>query len=37
MKNGNGKIGEKKAKGIIYDEMLGHLSIIHEGGPKKWV
>ncbi|CAG8850679.1 42625_t:CDS:2, partial [Gigaspora margarita] len=26
----NGKIGEKKAKGIIYDKILEHLIIIRE-------
>ncbi|GBB89969.1 hypothetical protein RclHR1_16820001 [Rhizophagus clarus] len=30
VKNSNGKIGEKKAKGVIYDEMLEHLTTIHE-------
>src|SRR6185312_386077 len=28
LKNSNGKIGEKKAKGIIYDKILEHLTII---------
>ncbi|RHZ76130.1 hypothetical protein Glove_203g39 [Diversispora epigaea] len=30
IKNSNGKIGEKKAKGIIYDKILEHLNIICE-------
>ncbi|CAG8535867.1 26972_t:CDS:2 [Dentiscutata erythropus] len=30
VKNSNGKIGEKKAKGIIYDKILEHLNIIRE-------
>ncbi|CAG8609783.1 3250_t:CDS:2, partial [Racocetra persica] len=30
IKNSNGKIGEKKAKSIIYDKILEHLTIIHE-------
>ena len=30
VENSNGKIGEKKAKGIIYDEMLEHLATIRE-------
>jgi len=34
VENSNGKIGEKKAKGIIYDKMLEHFAIIRE---KKWV
>ncbi|RIA89699.1 hypothetical protein C1645_824464 [Glomus cerebriforme] len=35
VKNSNGKIGEKKAKGIIYDEMLEHLATIHEKRSKE--
>ncbi|CAG8753039.1 38768_t:CDS:2, partial [Gigaspora margarita] len=30
VKNSNGKIGEKKVKGIIYDKILEHLIIIRE-------
>ena len=28
VQDGKGKIGEKKAKGIIYDKMLEHLSML---------
>ena len=35
MENSNGKIGEKKAKGIIYDEMLEHLATIREKRSKE--
>ena len=35
MENSNGKIGEKKAKGIIYDEMLEHLVTIREKRSKE--
>ncbi|CAG8515952.1 12690_t:CDS:2 [Acaulospora colombiana] len=34
IKNSNGKIGEKKAKGIIYDKILEHLNI-REGRSKE--
>ncbi|CAJ0648003.1 12953_t:CDS:2 [Entrophospora sp. SA101] len=30
IKNSNGKIGEKKAKGIVYDKILEHISIIRK-------
>ncbi|RGB22120.1 hypothetical protein C1646_76756 [Rhizophagus diaphanus] len=30
VQDGKGKIGEKKAKGIIYDKMLEHLSILRK-------
>ncbi|RIB25673.1 hypothetical protein C2G38_2165406 [Gigaspora rosea] len=30
LKNSNGKIGEKKAKGIVYDKMLEQLSIVRK-------
>ncbi|GES92571.1 hypothetical protein GLOIN_2v1030212 [Rhizophagus clarus] len=35
VKNSNGKIREKKAKGIIYDEMLEHLANIREKRSKE--
>ncbi|CAG8689641.1 7435_t:CDS:2 [Cetraspora pellucida] len=35
VKNSNGKIGEKKAKGIIYDKILEHLNIIRERRSKE--
>ncbi|CAG8658291.1 1859_t:CDS:2, partial [Racocetra fulgida] len=35
IKNSNGKIGEKKAKGIIYDKILEHLIIIRERRSKE--
>ncbi|POG81142.1 hypothetical protein GLOIN_2v1835304 [Rhizophagus irregularis DAOM 181602=DAOM 197198] len=35
VENSNGKIGEKKAKGIIYDEMLEHLVTIREKRSKE--
>ena len=35
VENSNGKIGEKKAKGIIYDEMLEHLATIREKRSKE--
>lgn len=35
IRNSNGKIGEKKAKGIIYDKILEYLNIIHEKRSKK--
>ncbi|RHZ76993.1 hypothetical protein Glove_186g103 [Diversispora epigaea] len=35
IKNSNGKIGEKKAKGIIYDKILEHLTIIREKRSKE--
>ncbi|GES90860.1 hypothetical protein GLOIN_2v1030212 [Rhizophagus clarus] len=35
MENSNGKIGEKKAKGIIYDEMFEHLVTIREKRSKE--
>ncbi|RHZ81995.1 hypothetical protein Glove_115g91 [Diversispora epigaea] len=35
VKNSNGKIGEKKAKGIIYDKILEHLIIIREKRSKE--
>ncbi|GES88773.1 hypothetical protein GLOIN_2v1030212 [Rhizophagus clarus] len=35
VENSNGKIREKKAKGIIYDEMLEHLVTIHEKRSKE--
>jgi hypothetical protein len=35
VENSNGKIGEKKAKGIIYDEMLEHLANIREKRSKE--
>ncbi|GBB93143.1 hypothetical protein RclHR1_21190001 [Rhizophagus clarus] len=35
VKNSNGKIGEKKAKGIIYDKMLEHLTTIREKRSKE--
>ena len=30
VQDGKGKIGEKKAKGIIYDKLLEHLFILHD-------
>ena len=30
VQDGKGKIGEKKAKGIIYDKLLEHLSILRK-------
>jgi len=30
VQDGKGKIGEKKAKGIIYDKMLEHLSMLRK-------
>ncbi|RHZ74205.1 hypothetical protein Glove_227g186 [Diversispora epigaea] len=35
IKNSNGKIGEKKAKGIIYDKILEHITIIREKRSKE--
>jgi hypothetical protein len=35
VENSNGKIGEKKAKGIIYDEMLEYLATIREKRSKE--
>ncbi|CAG8832390.1 12672_t:CDS:2 [Gigaspora margarita] len=35
IKNSNGKIGEKKAKGIIYDKILEHLIIIRKRRSKE--
>ncbi|CAG8531721.1 14132_t:CDS:10, partial [Dentiscutata erythropus] len=35
VKNSKGKIGEKKAKGIIYDKILEHLIIIREKRSKE--
>jgi hypothetical protein len=35
MKNSNGRIGEKKAKDIIYDKILEHLAIIREKRSKE--
>ncbi|RHZ67209.1 hypothetical protein Glove_302g50 [Diversispora epigaea] len=35
MKHSNGKIGEKKAKSIIYDKILEHLTIIREKRSKE--
>jgi hypothetical protein len=35
VKNSNGKIREKKVKGIIYDEMLKHLVIIRKKKSKE--
>src|SRR5256885_180913 len=35
MKNSNGRTGEKKAKGIIYDKMLEHPSTICEKRSKE--
>ena len=30
VQDSKGKIGEKKAKGIIYDKMLEHLSVLRK-------
>ncbi|CAG8634810.1 7258_t:CDS:2, partial [Paraglomus occultum] len=35
VKNSNGRIGEKKAKGVIYDKILEHLNIIRERRSKE--
>src|ERR1043165_8588127 len=35
VQDGKGKIGEKKAKGIIYDKMLEHLSILRKQRSEK--